>query len=70
LRLCNRTVVFVAVVCLAFAFRAETQQTSSASPSHANETAPVMTFRSATRMVTIDVVARDGKGNSLRDPQD
>jgi VWFA-related protein len=38
---------------------------ASASPSHESE--PIATFKATTRMVTIDVVARDGKGNSLRD---
>jgi len=68
LRQSNRTLPFIATVWMAFAVGgwAQGQQApaTSASPSHESEQVP--TFKVATRMVTIDVVARDGKGNSLR----
>jgi VWFA-related protein len=69
LRLRNRALLFVAAFCLAFSLRdwAEAQEASSASTSHDNVSEPITTFRTATRMVTIDVVARDRKGDNLRD---
>ena len=65
----NRVLPFVAAVCIAFSLRdwAQGQQASAASASLGHESEPITTFKAATRMVTIDVVARDGKGNSLRD---
>ncbi len=68
MRQSNRTLPLIAAACMAFAAGgwAQGQQApaTSASPSHESEQVP--TFKVATRMVTIDVVARDGKGNSLR----
>ncbi len=65
----NRALTLIAAVCMAFTLRGWTQgqqaPAASASPSQASE--PITTFKVATRMVTIDVVARDGKGNSFRD---
>jgi hypothetical protein len=54
---------------MAFSLRdsAKGQEASAASASLGHESEPITTFKVATRMVTIDVVARDGKGNSLRD---
>lgn len=46
---------------------AKGQQAPAAPASPIHESEPITTFKAATRMVTIDVVARDGKGNSLRD---
>jgi VWFA-related protein len=68
LRRRNRTLPLVATVCMAFAVGgwAQGQQTPAASASPSDESEPVTTFKVATRMVTIDVVARDGKGKSLR----
>jgi hypothetical protein len=65
----NRALLFVVAVCLVFALRdlAEAQEASEGSASHSNENESITTFKATTRMVTIDVVARDGKGNSLRD---
>jgi hypothetical protein len=65
----NRALLFVVAVGLVFALRdlAEAQEASEASASHSNENESITTFKATTRMVTIDVVARDGKGNSLRD---
>ena len=65
----NRVLPFVAAVCMAFSLRdsAKGQEVSAASASLGHEREPITTFKAATRMVTIDLVARDGKGNSLRD---
>ncbi len=46
---------------------AQGQQAPAASASLGHESEPITTFKVATRLVTIDVVARDRKGNSLRD---
>jgi VWFA-related protein len=69
LRRCNRTLPLVATVSIGFAVGswAQGQQTPAASASPSHESEPITTFKVVTRMVTIDVVARDGKGNSLRD---
>lgn len=68
MRQSNRTLPFIATVCVVFAVGgwARGQQASAASASPSNEGEQIPTFKVATRMVTIDVVARDGKGNSLR----
>lgn len=68
MRQSNRTLPFIATLCMAFAVGgwAQGQQAPAASASPSNEREQVPTFKVATRMVTIDVVARDGKGNSLR----
>ncbi len=65
----NRALPFIAAVCLAFGVGgwAKGQQAPAASASLGHESEPITTFKAATRMVTIDVVARDDKGNSLRD---
>jgi VWFA-related protein len=69
LRRRNRALPFIAAVCMAFGVGgwAKGQQAPAASASPSHESEPITTFKAATRMVTIDVVARDGKGNSLRD---
>jgi VWFA-related protein len=69
LRRRNRSLPFVAAVCMAFGVGgwAKGQQAPAASGSPSPENEPITTFKTTTRMVTIDVVARDGKGNSLRD---
>lgn len=65
----NRTLPFVAAVCMTFGVGdwAQGQQAPAASASLGHESEPITTFKVATRLVTIDVVARDRKGNSLRD---
>jgi len=65
----SRALLFVAAVCIVFSLQewGKAQQASAASPSDSDETKPITTFKAATRMVTIDVVARDRKGNGLRD---
>ncbi|MCU1301705.1 MAG: VWFA-related domain protein [Candidatus Sulfotelmatobacter sp.] len=69
LRRYNRALPFVAAVCIAFGVGdwAKGQQAPAASASPSHESEPITTFKVATRMVTIDVVAKGGKGNSLRD---
>jgi len=69
LRRRNRTLPFVAAVCMTFGVGdwAQGQQAPAASASLGHESEPITTFKVATRLVTIDVVARDRKGNSLRD---
>ena len=65
----NRAIPFVAAVCIAFGVGdwAKGQQAPAASASPSHESEPITTFKATTRMVTIDVVAKDGKGHSLRD---
>lgn len=65
----NRALPFIVALCMAFAVGgwAQGQQAPAASAPPSRESEPITTFRTATRMVTIDVVARDRKGNNLRD---
>lgn len=64
----NRALLFVAAVCLALAVRDLAEAQEAAAPaSQTNDSESITTFKATTRMVTIDVVARDGKGNSLHD---
>jgi VWFA-related protein len=68
LRRPNQALPFVAAVCIAFGVGdwAQGQQAPAASASPSHESEPITTFKATTRMVTIDVVAKDGKGHSLR----
>lgn len=62
------SVAFTAIsMTFTFGVAAKAQQPSAPSAPHAVGNEPIVTFKAATRMVTIDVVARDRKGNSLRD---
>jgi VWFA-related protein len=63
----HRALPFAAAVCIALGFGpwAQGQQAPAPSASHNHDTEPA-TFKAETRMVTIDVVARDRKGNNLR----
>ncbi len=69
MRLRGRVFLSIPAICITFCFgySAKAQQASVPSASPAAQSEPVTTFKAATRMVTIDVVARDHKGSSLRD---